>query len=118
MSNKSVVVDVDGVLFEYHGWVNIDHYGDPINENIEIINGLYNKGYDILIWTTRTNPRINAAYSQSELENKLFNKLKENGILFTEIIKDPKPFFVCIIDDLSWNPTSKKYLSDFIKDIK
>ena len=112
-AGNNILVDVEGVIFQYDKWVNIEHYGEPITDNIELINNLYEGGYNILIWTTRINPTIHKGYTDIQLLDMLTVKLKGAGVQYTGIIRSPKPLCCLIIDDDSWNPVSKK-LTDMV----
>ena len=50
---KVVAVDFDGTLFEYDGWIHPDHYGEPIDGAKEAMEALREKGFKIMIFTTR-----------------------------------------------------------------
>jgi hypothetical protein len=101
---KTLVFDVDGVIFEYDGWQGIDHYGAPIQEMIDLINNLYNSGkYEIAIWSTRTNSWVQG-YPLSNLKLKLQIELMHAGVKYHKILDEPKPLFHCLVDDNSVNP--------------
>ncbi len=50
---KVIAVDFDGTLFEYDGWIDSNHYGEPIDGAKEAIEALREKGFKIIIFTTR-----------------------------------------------------------------
>ena len=103
-STKTLVFDVDGVIFEYDGWHGIDHYGKPIQEMIDAINKLYDSGkYQIYIWSTRTNPYVQG-YPQYLLMDKLKLELDKINLKYHKILYEPKPLFYALIDDNSCNP--------------
>ena len=103
-SIKTLVFDVDGVIFEYDGWHGIDHYGEPIQEMIDCINRLYDSGkYQICIWSTRTNPHVQG-YPFEKLKTALMCRLIDYGVKYHKILSEPKPLFYCFIDDNSCNP--------------
>ncbi len=100
----SLVFDVDGVIFEYDGWLGIDHYGEPIQDMIDCINRLYDSGkYQICIWSTRTNPHVQG-YPFENLWIRLTGQLRKHGVKFHKILSEPKPLFYCLVDDNVVNP--------------
>jgi len=46
--------DLDGTIAEYHGWVSIEHIGDPIKPMIDLMKQLLSEGRDVRIFTART----------------------------------------------------------------
>lgn len=103
-SFKTLVFDVDGVIFEYDSWQGIDLYGEPIQEMIDLINKLYDSGkYEICIWSTRTNPYVQG-YPHYLLHDALEITLDMAGVKYHKILDEPKPLFYCLIDDNSINP--------------
>ncbi|MFW5953619.1 MAG: hypothetical protein ACOCSJ_05590 [Candidatus Natronoplasma sp.] len=55
---KVIAIDFDGTLFEYDGWKNSNHYGEPIDGAKEIVEKLRDKGFKIMIFTTRGNEKV------------------------------------------------------------
>lgn len=100
----ALIFDVDGVIFEYDGWLGLGHYGKPITEMIDLINKLYDSGkYQICIWSTRTNAIVQG-YPADVLRIYLECMLNKYGVKFHKILHEPKPLFYCLIDDNSINP--------------
>ncbi len=46
-------VDLDGTLAEYHGWMGIDHIGDPIPAMLERVKTWIDNGVTVKIFTAR-----------------------------------------------------------------
>jgi FMN phosphatase YigB (HAD superfamily) len=104
LTKKTIIFDVDGTLFEYHGWYGVDHYGSPIEANITLCNALYDTDqYEICVWSTRTNPLVQG-YPQADLIKGLELRLKEAGVKYHRILTEPKPLFYAMIDDKVINP--------------
>ena len=117
---KTIVVDVDGVLFEYRTWKGIDHFGDPIQSNIDLVNALYDSGeYEICIWTTRTNDLVQG-YPKQQLKEMIAKKLEESGVKYHKIADENKPLFKLMIDDNTFNPDLLKRIEigDMLKGVK
>jgi FMN phosphatase YigB (HAD superfamily) len=103
MHKKTVIFDVDGVLFEYDEWHGLEHYGKPIQENIDICNAFHQSDeYEVCIWTTRTNPYVQG-YPQEQLIKALEDVLTQAGVKYHKILREPKPLFEFMIDDRTLN---------------
>jgi hypothetical protein len=103
MHKKTVIFDVDGVLFEYDEWHGLEHYGKPIQENIDICNAFHQSDeYEVCIWTTRTNPYVQG-YPQEQLIKALEDVLTQAGVKYHKILREPKPLFAFMIDDRTYN---------------
>lgn len=74
---KTIVVDLDGTILEYGGWRDHSHFGKPIPKAKESLQKLKERGYIIIIWTTRNNKEEIAHY------------LKKLGIPFDYINENP-----------------------------
>jgi hypothetical protein len=46
-------VDLDGTLAEFHGWINMEHIGDPVPEMVERVRTWLDQGVDVRIFTAR-----------------------------------------------------------------
>ena len=92
---KWISFDFDGVLATYEGWKGVDVLGDPNPKAINAVQTLKNKGYKILIWTTRQATPV------------LKDWLKRNGVAYDAINTadhnppdtSMKPIAHCIVDD-------------------
>ena len=75
---KVIAVDVDGTLCEYDGWKGPAHIGKPYPKVVEVLNKLKERGWLIVIWTTR------------KADNVLRKHLREHNVPFDYINKNPK----------------------------
>lgn len=95
---RRIAVDLDGVIFKYDYWKGIDHYGKPVEFVREALTILQKMGFEIIIYSTRTNPYVNPEYNQEELIDKIVSALQANNIPFDGISTD-KPLAEYYIDD-------------------
>lgn len=99
MKEKTIAVDLDGVIFEYDEWKGIDHFGKPMKGVRKSLRYLkYSLGYRIVIYTARANPAISAQYTEGELLHKILNILRKNNIPFDQV-STRKPIAEFYIDD-------------------
>lgn len=91
-NNKTVVFDFDGVIHSYSsGWHGVKNIPDPVVPGIkEAIEEIRNKGYRVVIVSTRCN--------HSEGMTAIRKYLKANKITVDEILS-VKPPAICYIDD-------------------
>lgn len=95
IKDKIVAIDFDGVLATYGGFKGIDVFGDPIPEAIKATQVLKEKGYYIIIFTTRLDSLA------------LRQWLKDNKVAYDEINRyknqppctSIKPIWHCYIGD-------------------
>jgi hypothetical protein len=78
-------VDVDGTLAEYEGWKGEGHFGEPRHGAREGMEALKKLGYQLIIWTARSNLGAVAHW------------LKSNHIPFDKV--EHKPHAIKYIDD-------------------
>lgn len=111
---KRIMIDFDGVIHSYdNGWQNGKIYGKVINGTKEAINYLRDKGYEIVIFTTRASESHNINPKSKELISDLENWLKQNNIYFDKITSE-KIGAVVYIDDRAirfennWNDIIEK----------
>jgi hypothetical protein len=100
-NDKTIAIDLDGVILEYvDPWNGPDHFGAPLPGAVEAITKLKNLGYEIAIYTTRNNSL--AAHNQGHdafcLTAKVREKLDEYGIPY-DFISVFKPLARYYIDD-------------------
>lgn len=62
MANKPrLLVDFDGVIHKYrHGWADGTAYDEPVEGAKETLEGLTNRGYEVVIFSTREERQIAA----------------------------------------------------------
>jgi hypothetical protein len=58
-TDRTVAVDLDGVLAEYDGWQGVDVIGKPMPNAREFVHRLLDLGLHVVIHTTRNNPSAN-----------------------------------------------------------
>lgn len=93
--NKTICFDFDGVVATYNGWKGFDVLGEPIKETIACMRELKNKGWRILIFTTRPSTPT------------LIDWLKKYEVPFDDINRtghnpygtSSKPIYKVIVDD-------------------
>tara|TARA_X000000368_G_C22833584_1_gene624438 strand:+ start:366 stop:728 length:363 start_codon:yes stop_codon:yes gene_type:complete len=96
--NKTLCFDIDGVICT----TNKNDYmnSKPKKRNIKVINQLFNKGYNIKIFTARymgrNNDNANKAKKKGYLSTK--KQLKSWGLNYNKLIFG-KPSFDLIVDD-------------------
>jgi len=74
---KVVAVDFDGVIVECNGWKGHNHFGRVKKGAVEALREFKERGYVIVIWTTRYN------------EEGIRKFLKDNGVPFDFINENP-----------------------------
>jgi len=62
---KTVAIDLDGTLATYDGWQGEDHFGRLRPNAKEVLQALQEKGYQIIIWTTRGDKKKVAGWLDS-----------------------------------------------------
>jgi hypothetical protein len=99
MGKKTVAVDVDGVLAEYHGWHGVDHIGDPLPGAIDFMKAL-SEICDVLVYTTRCCEEINKPEKAHLLVNRVRAWLDKHGFEYADIWSGQgKPIAVAYVDD-------------------
>lgn len=69
-------VDLDGTLAEFHGWINMEHIGDPIPEMVERVRAWLDRGFDVRIFTARVDSEA-VALSLNNEKDELFNHVEK-----------------------------------------
>ncbi len=110
---KVVAIDFDGTLFEYDGWKNSAHYGEPIDGAKEAVEKLRDRGFKIMIFTTRGN--VEGVKEALEKYDIPYDYINENPHAPPEAdISDVKPPANYYIDDRAvhftgdWNEVMKE----------
>jgi len=103
---ETIAIDLDGTLAYYDTWKGIDHIGDPLSGAVEFVQGLIDDGYDVCIYTTRTNPDVNRG-TVEDLSERILNWLEEHGFPSEVSISPFKPLAMYYIDDRAYHhPTN------------
>lgn len=104
------VVDFDGVIAQYDGWLGDDIFGDAMPGAAEALTELRTHGWQIIIWTTR------------QVTPGLKNYLKNNYIPYDSINTTDhnppgtsnKPIADVYIDDRSWYDVGREFSWDLV----
>lgn len=106
MKNKTICIDFDGVIHKYSkGWHDGSIYDEPVEGTAEFINNLRDDGWEIIIYSTRSNPVVNKDAAHQVREMHMW--MQNNGIYFDEISMF-KPHAQIYLDDrairfTNWN---------------
>jgi len=99
---KTVCVDLDGVLAQYDGWKGVEHIGDPIPGAVKFTKRLQEMAR-VVIFTTRTNadPKISERSESVEmLTQRVKLWLDAHGFAYDEIyVGQGKPLASAYVDD-------------------
>jgi len=116
MRQKTLSIDFDGVIHRYSkGWQDGSIYDPPMESAIEHLKELVDKGWRIVIFTTRLNPEVCSDVKASE--NELKNWLSKNGFqenTHYHELTALKPIATAYIDDraakfTNWSDISKQF---------
>jgi len=114
--NKRVMIDFDGVISSYkHGWMNGKLVDEPNLGTKEAIDELHNKGYEIVIFTTRASTSYDVGPPASRLVEDLKNYLQTHNIYYDFITAEKLPAVVYIDDRAIRFKNWKQVLEDFSK---
>jgi len=95
----TALVDIDETICFYDG-DRIYESAIPNSVNIDKINALYDKGWDIIYWTARGSTQPENKKRMEALRTLTATQLNEWGAKYTELqIGDKKPLFDLVIDD-------------------
>jgi len=116
MIKKKICFDIDGVICNSNS--NDYKKSRPIKKNVNLINKLHSKNYEIILYTARFMGRSNEDKKLAEKKAKklTLNQLKVWGVKFHKI-NFGKPSFDILIDDktLGFNKSWNKYLIQKLK---
>ncbi|MDH3492267.1 MAG: hypothetical protein OEM82_01865 [Acidobacteriota bacterium] len=98
--NRTVAVDLDGVLAEYDGWKGLENIGDPIEGAKEFMEALSEK-YFVLVHTARiANENVKTEDHVQRVKNLVVEWLRENEIPYGDVYTGRgKPLASAFIDD-------------------
>jgi len=115
IKNKRIMIDFDGTISNYkHGWMNGKLVDEPNLGSKEAIDELHNKGYEIVIFTTRASTSQNGPPA-SRLVEDLEDYLQIRNIYY-DFITAEKLSAVAYIDDRAIRFKNwKQVLEDFSK---
>lgn len=126
MKKETIAFDLDGTLAHYTEWKGLDHIGDPLPGTVKVVNKLVDLGYDVVIFTTRTNPEQNKEPVE-QLKQRIYVWLDDNGFSSEVRVTEYKPIALLYVDDhcmgieanSDWtDKTLITYLKDTIKYMK
>jgi len=111
MKKLIIRVDIDDTICRYNTNEknNLDYSeAIPINENIQRVNDLYDKGHTIIYWTAR------GALTKNDWTELTRNQLNSWGCKYHELYLD-KPFYDAFVDDRCVNDFDQleEYLKKF-----
>lgn len=115
---KTIAVDFDGVIHRYSkGWLDGTIYDDPVEGSKSVLERLVEKGYKIVIFTTRVNPEMgdDVEVERKKMEDWLNSHKFNEGTHYHQITA-LKPKAIAYIDDqairfTSWEDISKLLLN-------
>ena len=115
MSQLTVAIDLDGVIFEYKDWKGLRHFGKPIKDVKKALKMLRRMGFKIVIFTCRANPALQDE-PLPQLELYIRKALQGAEIPFDEIAMTGKPWAEYYIDDRgirfnSWDDAMMKLVA-------
>lgn len=121
---KTIAFDLDDVLcyrpngYEHLGPNKYD-YCEPYNENINLVNSLYDDGYKIVIYTARGMSQFNGNVVDiySHLFTRTNQQLNSWGLKYHQLVMG-KIHYDVLIDDkvLNSNNINKRHIVNFIND--
>lgn len=111
MNNKTVCIDLDGTLIHYEEWQGEEHFGHLLPGASDATKILHEKGWYIIIYTTRANKSILTKFlSDNKIE---FDAINENPYQ-PQNAKGGKPIADVYVDDRAlcfkgnWQQTVKE----------
>jgi len=102
---KTIAFDLDDVLcFRPKGYEHLGpskyNYCYPIEENVQLVNSLYNEGYKIVIYTARGMSQFNGNVTEiySQLYSQTIKQLNSWGLKYHQLVMG-KIHYDVLIDD-------------------
>ena len=96
-----ICVDLDGTLIAYDEWKGVTEFGDPLPGAKEFLEALQEIGH-VVIYTTRTNARVQEEMTEEELVRLVADFLDRNDLPYNDIYSgEGKPLAAVYIDDRS-----------------
>lgn len=90
---RTLCVDFDAVLHEYHGWNGPVARGNPIPGAFATLDAMRQQGYRIEVFSTRPASNIRAWLEHT------------GGVEHVDLIRDGKPYYLGFFDDRAHNVT-------------
>jgi len=112
-----IMIDFDGVIYDYDGWNDGKLINGPIPVAIELIKDLKNDGFEIVIFTSRASENGNQNPTSEELINDMKIWLKKYDIPYDYITSEKLPALV-YIDDRALNFTKNLNIRNIKQKIK
>ncbi len=111
---KSIAVDFDGVIHNYsQGWQNGMLYDVPVDRVAETLGKLKRKGYNIIIFTTRLNPKFDIINKGvRNVRKDIEDWLRKYDIPYDELTNN-KPAAIAYIDDRAIRFTNWKDILNY-----
>lgn len=107
--SKTIAVDFDGVLHRYsRGWQDGKIYDRPVEGAVEAYYSLMDKGYHLVVFTTRTD--LDAV---RKWMHRHFDFEKRVGHMWEPEITNVKPLAIAYIDDRGIRFTSWKDMLNY-----
>jgi len=106
---KTIAVDFDGVIHKYSkGWQNGEIYDEPVEGSLSALVELYNKGYKVVIFTTREDINLVHIWIEEQCD-KYFLEVRELDFEVT----NKKPPAIAYIDDRGIRFTNWKDMMNY-----
>jgi len=107
--DRTIAIDMDGVLLEYDAWRGMNHLGKPINHAVSSLQRLRDAGWRIVIYTARLNPESYREDLVSEYFRWIDEYLHACGFVY-DSLTGMKPCAILYVDDralrfISWFDT-------------
>jgi len=90
LHQKTVCIDLDGTLAEYHGWKGWEHIGKPVTKAVELVKMLHDEETRIIVFTCRMNKTMNkiSGIDTVKMEGQILMWLIDHELSFCEVSSD------------------------------